>query len=179
MFKRLIIQFLYENGSKVLNSVTKAYKDIIKNATKGAQNNQNNDKDNNKQGGFGKFNFNNLIATPMTKEESLKILNIKESEMTSEKIMEQFEKYFEANDSMKGGSFYLQNKIYYAKEMLMEKYPKEMNMSKFNPDGKAKAPNDENSNSNENVKSNEKENNEGTNVKQEKDPTEKVKNKNI
>jgi len=41
---------------------------------------------------------------------------------------------------MKGGSFYLQNKIYYAKEFLMEKYPKELNKSKFNPDSSGAGP---------------------------------------
>ncbi len=47
--------------------------------------------------------------------------------------MSQFKKYFEANDPEKGGSFYIQNKVYYSKEFLMENFPKEMNQSNFNP----------------------------------------------
>jgi hypothetical protein len=74
----------------------------------------------------------------MTKDEALKILNLKEPETTPENIMQKFEKYFESNDPMKGGSFYIQNKVYYAKEFLMEKFPKELNTSRFNPDATGK-----------------------------------------
>ena len=41
---------------------------------------------------------------------------------------------FEKNLPEKGGSFYLQSKIYFAKEHLMEPFPKELNKSKFNPE---------------------------------------------
>jgi import inner membrane translocase subunit TIM16 len=162
------MRLIYEHGSKVINSVFKAYKDTVKNAPKGGQQEQKQQQEKEGQGGFGKFSFNNLIATPMTKEEALKILNLKESDSTPEKILEQFEKYFESNDPMKGGSFYLQNKIYYAKEMLMEKYPKELNKSKHNPDwsGKPKADNKEEDKKEENKSA-------------EEDPVEKMKNKNI
>jgi len=37
------------------------------------------------------------------------------------------------NDPEKGGSFYIQNKVYYAKEFLMDDFPKEQNESKYNP----------------------------------------------
>ena len=133
MVKRLIIRFLFEHGSKVVNSVIKAYKETVKSAPKNPGN-QKTDKEDDKQGGtFGKFSFNNLISSPMTKEEALKILNLKEAESTPDKIMEQFDKYFESNDPMKGGSFYIQNKVHYAKEFLMEKYPSDLNKSKCNP----------------------------------------------
>ena len=33
----------------------------------------------------------------------------------------------------KGGSFYLQSKIYFAKEHLMQDFPPELNQSQFNP----------------------------------------------
>ena len=35
-------------------------------------------------------------------------------------FLQQFEKYFAANDVSKGGSFYLQSKIYRANELLTE-----------------------------------------------------------
>ena len=38
------------------------------------------------------------------------------------------------NSTDKGGSFYLQSKIYFAKEHLMQDFPEELNTSKFNPD---------------------------------------------
>jgi import inner membrane translocase subunit TIM16 len=150
MVKRLIIRFLFEHGSKVVNSVIKAYKETVKSAPKNPGN-QKTDKEDDKQGGtFGKFSFNNLISSPMTKEEALKILNLKEADSTPEKIMEQYDKYFESNDPMKGGSFYIQNKIYYAKEFLMEKYPSDLNKSKSNPgssfSGSNSSPNKETTN---------------------------------
>ena len=33
----------------------------------------------------------------------------------------------------KGGSFYLQSKIYFAKEHIMQDFPSDLNVSKFNP----------------------------------------------
>ena len=140
MVKRLLIRLVYEYGSKALNSVFKAYKDTVKTAPKAGGEKKQQEKQDEQKSAFGKFNFNNLISSPMTKEEALKIINLKENEVTPENIMEKFEKYFEANDPMKGGSFYIQNKVYYAKEFLMEKYPKELNKSRFNPDGSGQGP---------------------------------------
>jgi hypothetical protein len=40
----------------------------------------------------------------------------------------------ESNDPNKGGSFYIQNKVYYAKEFLMQDFPQEENVSIYNPD---------------------------------------------
>jgi import inner membrane translocase subunit TIM16 len=157
MVKRLIIRFLYEHGSKVLNSVIKAYKETVKTAPKNTDSHKAEEEGDKKSGAFGKFSFNNLISSPMTKEEALKILNIKEAESTPEKIMEQYDKYFEANDPMKGGSFYIQNKVYYSKEFLMEKYPKEFNKSKNNHGSTFT----------------------GSNTAQKEDPVEENKNKNI
>ena len=62
----------------------------------------------------------------MAKDEALLILNVTEQEATAEAIQKQYERYFEANKVEKGGSFYLQSKIYRAKELLDE-YVKEKN----------------------------------------------------
>ena len=48
----------------------------------------------------------------------------------------------------KGGSFYVQSKIYFAKEHLMSEFPADLNKSKFNPvpeanDGSAKEANND------------------------------------
>ena len=48
---------------------------------------------------------------------------------TTEQIQNQYNKYFQANSVEKGGSFYLQSKIYRAKEMLDE-YVKEQQQLK-------------------------------------------------
>ena len=47
--------------------------------------------------------------------------------------MERFETLFEKNLPERGGSFYMQSKIYNAKQHLMMDFPDELNMSKFNP----------------------------------------------
>ena len=93
------------------------------------------------QSGFGKAAQNTIgrfIHKPMTKEEALQILNIeeekeKEKEVDPKKVMERFEALFEKNNTEKGGSFYIQSKIYFAKEHLMMDFPPELNSSKFNP----------------------------------------------
>ena len=45
--------------------------------------------------------------------------------------MERFEILFDKNSVEKGGSFYIRSKIYFAKEHLMQDWPKELNTSKF------------------------------------------------
>jgi len=47
--------------------------------------------------------------------------------------MERFEILFEKNLPERGGNLYIQSKIYFAKEFLMQDYPIELNKSKFNP----------------------------------------------
>jgi import inner membrane translocase subunit TIM16 len=126
MVKRYIIQLLFEHGPKVMRSFLNAYKDVTKDMPKGNKSDES---------FTSKMGFQNLLNTPMTKNEALKILNIKEDQMKADQIMQQFDKYMEANDPEKGGSFYIQNKVYYAKEFLMEEFDPELNVSKHNPDG--------------------------------------------
>ena len=74
---------------------------------------------------------------PMTKDEALQILNIEEPNeeepLNHEHVMERFETLFEKNRPENHGSFYLQSKIYFAKQHLMMDFPEEFNKSKFNP----------------------------------------------
>mmetsp|Transcript_23077 Transcript_23077/g.26331 ORF Transcript_23077/g.26331 Transcript_23077/m.26331 type:complete len:120 (+) Transcript_23077:69-428(+) len=62
----------------------------------------------------------NLINRQLSKSEALQILNLSETEMTAEAVEKQFEKYFADNAVEKGGSFYIQSKVYRAKELLDE-----------------------------------------------------------
>ena len=57
--------------------------------------------------------------------------------------MERFETLFEKNAMEKGSSFYIQSKIYFAKEFLMQDYPVELNMSQYNPDPNQKPEEDQ------------------------------------
>ncbi len=50
--------------------------------------------------------------------EAYEILNVDRGEVDSAKINEQFDKYFTANDPQKGGSLYLQSKVFRAKEAI-------------------------------------------------------------
>ncbi|KAF8357353.1 hypothetical protein PRIPAC_92348, partial [Pristionchus pacificus] len=52
-------------------------------------------------------------------EESLKILDVKEP-LNEKEVKERYEFLFPLNDKTKGGSFYLQSKIYRAKERIDE-----------------------------------------------------------
>lgn len=40
----------------------------------------------------------------------------------------------EKNSVERGGSFYIRSKIYFAKEFLMQDFPEDLNVSKYNPD---------------------------------------------
>lgn len=53
----------------------------------------------------------------MSPDEAMKILAI-EKPLSRKSLEEQYKKYFDSNDPGKGGSFYLQSKIYRAHEAL-------------------------------------------------------------
>lgn len=56
------------------------------------------------------------IQTDMTLDEAMKILNV--DELNAEQIEKNYKHLFEANDRKNGGSFYLQSKVFRAKERL-------------------------------------------------------------
>lgn len=72
----------------------------------------------------------------MQPDEALKVLNIDKGALSKEVIeqvrsrnmntlnntFQQFLKYFEANEPKRGGSFYLQSKVFRAKETLMREF---------------------------------------------------------
>lgn len=57
------------------------------------------------------------ISSSLTIDEARKILNVGQ-QTTKEEVLERYKRMFEANDPKKGGSFYLQSKIYRARERL-------------------------------------------------------------
>jgi len=75
-----------------------------------------------------------LGKSRMAKDEALMVLNLTEGEATAEAIQKQYDRYFEANVVDKGGSFYLQSKIYRAKELL-DDYVQEKNAENLKQKG--------------------------------------------
>lgn len=61
----------------------------------------------------------------MNKDEALQVLNLTDNDCGDvEAVQRQYDRYFEANSVERGGSFYIQSKVYRAKELLDE-YVKE------------------------------------------------------
>jgi import inner membrane translocase subunit TIM16 len=58
------------------------------------------------------------MKKPMTFEEAKKILSLEEP-LNDQNINEKFDKLFNTNSVENGGSFYIQSKIYNAKEFLL------------------------------------------------------------
>jgi import inner membrane translocase subunit TIM16 len=54
----------------------------------------------------------------MQPSEALQILNIEKGSLTNEVLKERYTHLFDANEPSKGGSFYLQSKIYRSREVL-------------------------------------------------------------
>lgn len=79
MVKRLLMKLIWENGIKLMRSVFNAYKDVNKNKPNDSSS---------KTGESSKFSFSNFVSTPMTRDEALKILNLKEDELSPQVIME-------------------------------------------------------------------------------------------
>eukprot|EP00611_Tribonema_gayanum_P021500 TRINITY_DN4152_c0_g1_i2.p1 TRINITY_DN4152_c0_g1~~TRINITY_DN4152_c0_g1_i2.p1 ORF type:complete len:116 (-),score=27.15 TRINITY_DN4152_c0_g1_i2:262-609(-) len=59
-------------------------------------------------------------TSKMSTAEALQVLNLSKAEMDPTRISQQFARYFESNDPNKGGSFYLQSKVFRARESLHE-----------------------------------------------------------
>ena len=72
----------------------------------------------NKKGGGASF----LGRARMSKDEALMVLNLTEEELARDvaSVQRQYDRYFAANAIENGGSFYVQSKIYRAKELLDE-----------------------------------------------------------
>lgn len=80
----------------------------------------------------------------MRPDEALKILSMEKHELNNKALIERYTKLFDLNDPTKGGSFYLQSKIYRSKEVLEKVLEEE---SGGGPDeGKAKATEGESTN---------------------------------
>lgn len=100
---KFLAQILINGASVVVRAMVQAYQQAIVNA-KGA-------------GGAQQAMKTMARRNKMTTNEAMEILEI-EGTPTIESITAKYDKYFAANDPAKGGSFYLQSKVYRARERL-------------------------------------------------------------
>ncbi|CAI5735212.1 unnamed protein product [Peronospora destructor] len=105
-FGRIIAQVVVMGAGIVSKAFVQAYQQAVHNA---------------RSGNAGAMAAKKVVRkNQMSKQQALEILNFPTSGVnpSPEKIQKQFLRYFESNDPAKGGSFYLQSKIYRAKEAL-------------------------------------------------------------
>mmetsp|Transcript_8973 Transcript_8973/g.12759 ORF Transcript_8973/g.12759 Transcript_8973/m.12759 type:complete len:146 (-) Transcript_8973:297-734(-) len=118
---RILAQIIVPIVATLARAVPAAYAQAVQNAKKGGA-------DAAKGGAASAFG-----KAKMSLDEALLVLNLTKADIqkggpaTVETIQKQYDKYFAANDISKGGSFYLQSKVYRAKELLDE-YQKEKRM---------------------------------------------------
>mmetsp|Transcript_8502 Transcript_8502/g.12714 ORF Transcript_8502/g.12714 Transcript_8502/m.12714 type:complete len:141 (-) Transcript_8502:501-923(-) len=104
---RMVAQAVILTASVLARALPAAYAQAVQNAKKGGAQ---------ASGPAGSM----LGKARISRDEALQVLNLTEGEVTVESIKKQYDKYFAANAIEKGGSFYLQSKIYRAKELLDE-----------------------------------------------------------
>lgn len=105
---KYLVQIIILGGQAVGRAFAKALKQEIQASQEAA-----------KRAGGGQQGQNRAAAnarTGMTLEEAKQILNIEE--MKPEEIQKKFEHLFAVNEKAKGGSFYLQSKVFRAKERI-------------------------------------------------------------
>lgn len=102
---RIIAQVVVLGVSILSRAIPAAYAAAVQNA---------------KKNGLDKASAAVIKTSQLSLDEALLILNLKEvgNKVTAEEVQRQYDRYFAANAVEKGGSFYLQSKVYRAKEML-------------------------------------------------------------
>ena len=115
-FARLIAQLIVPAIAIIAKTLPAAYAAALQNARKSGVADSATDVTN-KGASF-------LGRARMSKDEALQVLNLNEHDCNVETVQRQYERYFEANSVERGGSFYIQSKVYRAKELLDE-YVKE------------------------------------------------------
>eukprot|EP00698_Gefionella_okellyi_P025496 TRINITY_DN9364_c0_g1_i1.p1 TRINITY_DN9364_c0_g1~~TRINITY_DN9364_c0_g1_i1.p1 ORF type:complete len:111 (+),score=20.25 TRINITY_DN9364_c0_g1_i1:45-377(+) len=91
MAARIIVNILISAGSVLGKALAESYVNALQNSGRAA-------------------------ARKMTLEEAEAILGVSRKNGTRHEMLEKYQRHFEANDPEKGGSFYLQSKVYRAKE---------------------------------------------------------------
>jgi import inner membrane translocase subunit TIM16 len=116
-FARLIAQLVVPAIAIIAKTLPAAYAAALQNARKSGVADGATEAAMNKGASF-------LGRARMSKDEALQVLNLNEHDCDVESVQRQYERYFEANSVERGGSFYIQSKVYRAKELL-DDYVKE------------------------------------------------------
>lgn len=105
MAARVIAQVIMQFTAVASRAFVSAYQQALQNAKAGG-------------GANAAANLGSVLKNKMLTDEALKVLNIERSALSTAVLDQQYKKFFESNDPKKGGSFYLQSKVYRAKEVL-------------------------------------------------------------
>jgi import inner membrane translocase subunit TIM16 len=112
---KYFINILTTVAPKVFSSVKSAYSNVVRGAVH--------------REGDGPYT---RSGKPITKEEAYNILGFKDKQkVTPQDIIKKFDHLYESNGPEKGGSLYLQAKIYHARQHLMKEFSPIYNTSKF------------------------------------------------
>ncbi|KRX06224.1 hypothetical protein PPERSA_06106 [Pseudocohnilembus persalinus] len=121
MANPFIIRLIIQAASSVGKSVLKAYQKTVKQSGAGQHSKQQanpfSEKINQTMSSL------NLTHKKMVEEEAIKILNIDPKEINPNSILDAYYRMYQKNSVKNGGSFYIQSKIFNAKELLIEQFP--------------------------------------------------------
>eukprot|EP01041_Mallomonas_annulata_P009923 gene9923-20632_t len=104
MAGRLIAQIIVQGTAVFTRVFIAAYQQALQNAKRG--------------GGSAAASSASFIKGKMLPDEAMKILSIEKESLSRAAVDKQYKKLYEINDPGKGGSFYIQSKIFRAKEAL-------------------------------------------------------------
>eukprot|EP00050_Salpingoeca_kvevrii_P006806 m.291829 g.291829 ORF g.291829 m.291829 type:complete len:139 (+) comp12522_c0_seq1:103-519(+) len=114
MAGRIIAQLLVAGSQIVARAFAQAYREAAANAAKGGA-----------AAGGARKAADAVRAGAMDLGEAQRILNV-QKDATWEEILSKYDHLFKINAKDKGGSFYLQSKVYRAKERLESEFPSDV-----------------------------------------------------
>ncbi len=104
MASRIIAQMIVNGVMMVGKAAVQAYQQALQNAKSPGASNA----------------VKQAVTKRMEYGQALEVLNIEKGAATAKLVKEQYEKFYNLNDPTKGGSFYLQSKIFRAQESIFE-----------------------------------------------------------
>ena len=108
---RFLAQALLIGGGVIIKAFAEAYQRVAANPEAARAAAEAAKKQGAKSGGV-------LLRKQMAEREALMVLNFEKRPQSREELRERYRKYFEANDPKRGGSLYLQSKVYRANEAI-------------------------------------------------------------